>query len=50
MGVYDFDVFSACVRPAETYTELIVHADTVLAKTIALQRLQPIARRHAQIV
>jgi hypothetical protein len=46
MIVYDLDVFSACVRPPEAHTQLIVHTDAVLADAIALQGLQPIARRY----
>jgi len=40
MIVYDLDIFSACFRPPEAHTQLIVHTDAVLADAIALQGLQ----------
>ena len=50
MIVHDLDVLSACGRPTEAHTELIVYADTVLARAIAFQCLKSITRRYAQIV
>lgn len=43
-------VFGARSRPAKTNAPLIVDTDAVLAGSITLQRLQPIAGRHPQIV
>ena len=48
MVIDDLDVFRAGVCPAKTQAELIVHANTVLAGTVALQDFQAITRRRAQ--
>ena len=48
--VNDLDILRAGVRPAKAHTELVVHANAVLPGAIALQRFQPVARRHPQIV
>ena len=50
MIVHDLDVFGACVLPTETHAELIVYTDAMLSRSITPQGLQPIARRHSQIV
>jgi hypothetical protein len=47
--VHDLDIFSACVRPTEAQTELIVYADAMLPLTIPFQGFQPIPRGHPQI-
>jgi len=46
--VHDFDILSTIVPP-EANTPLIVDPDAVLPGTVAMQRLQTIAWRHAQI-
>ena len=48
MIIDDFDVIRLAVAPDKTQPPLIVNADAVLAEPITLQRLQVIARRHAQ--
>ena len=48
MVVDYLDVFRAGVCPAKTQAELIVHANTILAGTVALQGFQAIARWRAQ--
>ena len=44
-----FYIIRARFRPAKTKPVLIVDPDAVLASTIALEGLQPIARRHAKV-
>jgi hypothetical protein len=39
---------SVAGTPPEADTPLIIDPDTVLARSIAFQRLEPVARRHAQ--
>ena len=48
MIVDDFDIRRAGGRPAKADTELIVHADAVLACTPALQGLEPVTWWRAQ--
>src|SRR5690606_8044658 len=48
--VDELDVFGVAVRPAEAEAELVVDADRMLAGPVALQRLEPVGRRNAQIV
>jgi hypothetical protein len=50
MVVHDLDILGTCVRPPKANPILIVDPDTVLARSIAFQGLQPIARRHTQII
>jgi hypothetical protein len=50
MGGDDLDVLGACLGPTEADAELVVDADAVLAGAVALQRFQPVARRHTQVV
>jgi hypothetical protein len=47
--VDDFDVFDTGQGPAEADAPLVVDSDAELADTPALQRLQPVARRHSQV-
>lgn len=49
MIVDDLHVFGTSRRPAKTDPALVVHADTMLAGTVALERLESIAGRNAQI-
>lgn len=42
MIVHDLDIFSACDRPPETDTELIVYADAMLPGAVALERFEPV--------
>jgi hypothetical protein len=49
VAVHDLDTFSACVRPTEAQTELIVYADAMLPLTISFQGFQPIPWGHPQI-
>jgi len=48
MVVADLDVVRVSVLEPETDSPLVVHGDRVLGRPIALQRMKPIARRHAQ--
>jgi hypothetical protein len=48
--IHDLDVLSSRLLPAKAEPELIVDSDAVLAGAIALQGLQSISRRNAQIV
>jgi len=48
MVVADLDVVRVSVLEPETDSPLVVHGDRVLARPIALQRMEPIARRNAQ--
>lgn len=50
MVVHDLNILRAFRRPHEAHAELVVDANTVLTGTVALQRFQPIARRHAQVI
>lgn len=50
MIVGNLDVPRLAIPPLEAEPPLIVDADAVLASTIAVQRLQTVAGRHAQIV
>jgi len=47
--VHDFDFFSARGRPAEADAVLIIDTDTVLTRSASLERLEAIARRHAEV-
>ena len=49
MVVDDLDVEGIGGAPDETDAPLIVDADAVLARTIALERLEPIAGRDAKV-
>ena len=49
MVVYNLNILRSSGRPFEAEAILVVDADTVLTDPIALQRLQPISWRHAQI-
>src|SRR5689334_24733432 len=48
--IHDFDVFRTGRRPTKTQTPLVVDADAVLTRTVALQRLEAIAWRNPQVV
>ncbi len=50
MIVYDLHILSACSRPAEADTELVVDTNAVLTDAVAFERLKPVARRYAQII
>ena len=49
MVVDDFGVEYFAVFPHKTHAPLLIDADAVLAFSIALERLEMIARRHCQI-
>jgi hypothetical protein len=48
--VYNLDVCRSGRRKAKADSELIVYSDAVLPGAVTLQCLQPVARRHAQVV
>ncbi len=48
--IYDLDVIRIAAGPPEADAPLIVDPDTMLAGTVALQFLQPVAGRHSQIL
>ena len=48
MIINNFNVHRMTVLKNKAYSPLVIDADTVLASTVALERLQPIARRHPQ--
>jgi hypothetical protein len=50
MAVDDLDVCRTAHRTAKAHAVPVVHADTVLADAVALERFEPVSRRHAQIV
>ena len=50
MVVNDFNPFWTSVAPPEADTPLIVDSDTVLARTITAQTLEPVARRNPEIL
>lgn len=49
MIIHNFNVFGPCASPTEAEAELIIDANTILPRTIAFQRFQPIPWRHTQI-
>jgi hypothetical protein len=49
MTVDDPDIMRPSLMPPETDPPLLIDPDAVLATPIALQSLEPVARRHAQI-
>lgn len=49
MIVYNLNVFCVRACPAEAYSKLIVHADTVLAITIAFKSFQSVTRWNAYV-
>ena len=49
MIVRDFHVVSVAFAPAEANAPLVVDADAVLPFTAALQRFEPVARRHGHV-
>ncbi len=50
MIVRDFNVGRPCFRPFETNPILVVNADTVLAFSVSVKRLQLIAGRRSEFV
>jgi hypothetical protein len=48
--VHDLDVFGVAARPAKADAELIVHPQAPLARAIALQLLEPVGRRRAEVL
>jgi hypothetical protein len=50
MIVYDLNVFRICARPAEAYSELIVHTDTILPRAVTFEGFQSVTRWNAQVV
>ena len=49
MIVHNLHIFNATFCPTEAHPELVIDANAVLASPVALERLQPITRRNAQI-
>ena len=47
--INDFDFGRTRPSPSETDTKLVVNPNTVLSRTIALERLQSVAWRYAQV-
>ena len=50
MVVNDLNPFWTSVAPPEANTPLIIDSDTVLARTISAQTLEPVARRNPKIL
>ena len=50
MVVNDLNPFWTSVAPREADTPLIINSDTVLARTITAQTLEPVARRNPKIL
>ena len=50
MVVNDFDFGGPCLGPLEADPVLVVDPDAVLPLPVYLQRLEPIPRRHPEIV
>lgn len=50
MVVNDLNPFWTSVAPPEADTPLIVDSDTVLARAITAQTLEPVARRNPKIL
>ena len=50
MVVNDLNPFWTSVAPPKADSPLIVDSDTVLARTITAQTLEPIARRNPKIL
>src|ERR1700687_4076985 len=48
--VDDLDILRAGLRPSEADAPLVIDANTPLSCTIPFQRLETVARRHAQII
>src|ERR1700678_74539 len=48
--VDNLDTVGSSVRPTEADTPLLIDADTVGARPIALELLEPVSRRHPQII
>ena len=46
----DFDVMGAILVPSEADAVLVVDPDRILPGAVALERLEPVARRGAQII
>ena len=46
MVIDNFNILYTCIRPTKAETPLIVYADAVLFRTIALKRLKMIGRWH----
>lgn len=50
MVVNNLNPFWTSVAPPEADTPLIIDSDTVLARTITTQALEPIARRNPEVI
>ena len=50
MVVNDLNPFWTSVAPPEADTPLIVDSDTVLARAITTQTLEPVARRNPEVL
>jgi len=48
--VDDLDILGSSVGPSEADSPLLVDPDTVGAGAIALELLQPVSRRHSEII
>jgi hypothetical protein len=47
--IHNFYVEGIALAPHEAHSELIIHADAVLAGAVAAQSFQLISRRHFQV-
>lgn len=50
MVIANLDIVGIAINEAETYPPLIVDGDRVLALSISFKRVEPVTRRHLQIV
>jgi len=48
--IYNFYVAGVSFLPAETYSELVINSNAVLAFAISLQGFQPVPWRYSQII
>src|SRR6266566_4238526 len=49
MIVHDLDFMRVAILPAKANPPLVVHANTVFARPVAVEFLQPVPRWHAQV-
>jgi len=49
MIIHNFNFMGVAFVPAEANPPLIIHANAVLPFTAALQRFEPVARRHDHV-
>ena len=49
MVIDEFDFMCVAIMPTKADSVLVIHANAELPRAIALELLEPVARRHAQI-